>query len=114
MGPLHAGRAMVVWLSHTLTRCGLGKVSPIGADGHSALSLKPREAVFDIGGVAHLPLLTIIDDVHPSLHLLPHYLGDSTLYAGVEGGGVGGGPGVQCFQRGCTGPGGAAGSPCGW
>ena len=86
--------------SHTLTLCGLGKISPIGTHGHSALSPKPGKAMSDIGGVANLPLLSIIDDVHPSVHLLPHYLGDGTLYAGVEGGGIGGRPGVQCFQRG--------------
>jgi len=48
----------------------------------------------DIGGVTHLPLLSIIDDVHPGVHLLPHYLGDGTLYTGVEDGGVGDRPGV--------------------
>jgi hypothetical protein len=48
----------------------------------------------DIGGIANLPLLSIIDDVYPSVHLLPHYLGDGALDAGVEGGGVGGRPGV--------------------
>jgi hypothetical protein len=54
----------------------------------------------DIGGIAHLPLLTIIDDVHPSVHLLSDYVSDGALYAGVEGGGIGGRPGVQGFQRG--------------
>jgi len=54
----------------------------------------------DIGGVANLPLLTIIDDVHSSVHLLPHYLGDGALYAGVEGGEIRDSPGVQSFQRG--------------
>src|SRR5256885_2302027 len=44
--------------SHTLTRCGLRKILPIGAHGHSALPPKPGQAVFDIGRVANLPLLT--------------------------------------------------------
>src|SRR5262245_53310017 len=80
--------------SHPLTLCGLGEISPISTHGHSALSPKPAKAMSDIGGVAHLPLLSIIDDVHPSVHLLPHYLGDSTLYAGVEDSRIGGRPGV--------------------
>ena len=42
--------------------------------------------MFDIGRVANLPLLTIIDDVYPSVHLLPHDLGDGTLDASVEDG----------------------------
>src|SRR5262245_8157888 len=86
--------------SHTLTLCSLGKISPIGAHGYSALSPKPAKAMSDIGRVANLPLLTIIDDVHSSVCLLPHYLGDGTLDTGVEGGGIGGCPGVQRFQRG--------------
>jgi hypothetical protein len=54
----------------------------------------------DIGRVANLPLLSIIDDVHSSVYLLPHYLGDGALDAGIEGGGIGGSAGVQGFQRG--------------
>jgi len=54
----------------------------------------------DIGGVANLALLSIIDDVHPGVYLLPHYVDDGTLDTGIKGGGIGGRPGVQCFQRG--------------
>jgi len=54
----------------------------------------------DIGGVANLPLLSIIDNVHSSVHLLSYYLGDGALHASVEGGGIGSSAGVQCFQRG--------------
>ena len=100
--------------SHTLTLRGLGKISPIGTHGHSALSLKPGKAMSDIGGVANLPLLTIIDDVHASVHLLPHYVGDGTLYAGVEGGWDRGSSRRPGLPRWRTGPGDAAGSPCGW
>ena len=69
--------------------CGLGKISPIGPDGHCALSLKPGEAMSDIGRVADLALLAIVDDVHAGLHLLPHDIGDGAAHAGVEGRGIG-------------------------
>src|SRR5262245_44672191 len=78
----------------------LGKVRPIGAGRHRALAAEPGEAMADVGGVADLALLAVVDDVNAGLGLHPDDVGDGLAHAGFEGPGIGDRAGIQRFQQG--------------
>ena len=98
MGPLHAGRVIV----EPAARRGpppRGSPPSRPASRHRALAVEAGEPMAHVGRVADLALLAVADDVHARVHLLAHDVADGATHAGLEGGRVGAGAGVQRVQH---------------
>jgi hypothetical protein len=77
----------------------LGEVGPVGAHRDRRLSVEAGEAMTDVGGVADLPLLAVVDDVHAGVDLLPDDVADGAAHARLEGRRIGRGAGVERLER---------------
>ncbi len=68
----------------------LGKLDEIAVLQRMALATEPVEAILDVGGVARLAHLAVVDEIDAGAHLLAHDLGHRRPDARVERGGIDG------------------------
>ena len=89
IGPLQAGRPAPGSPGIAEDALGqLGEVHEVPVLERLARAAEPGQAILDVGGVARLAELAVVDHVHAGVRLLPHDLGHRGPDAGGERGAV--------------------------